>query len=104
MFYVADLVYSSMNCRLLDYYKASSGNLMFVPCIAGLRVQTNTVHWVLSIYVYCYAAPTCFGTYVPSSGSVFVLVSYVKTKAFYILNVTDSVLLCYLLITYSGCD
>jgi hypothetical protein len=43
-----------------------------------LRIKTNTVHWVTSIYVYCYAAPTCFGTYVPSSGSVFVLVSYVK--------------------------
>jgi hypothetical protein len=27
------------------------------------------------------AAPTCFGTYVPSSGSVFALVSNVKTKA-----------------------
>jgi hypothetical protein len=37
------------------------------------------VHWVTSIYVYCYAAPTCFGTYVPSSGSIFVPVSYVKT-------------------------
>jgi hypothetical protein len=55
-------------------------SLMFIPCIAGLRVKTNTVHWVTSIYVYCYAAPTCLGTYVPSSGSVFVLVSYVKTE------------------------
>jgi hypothetical protein len=45
-----------------------------------LRVKTNTVHWVTSIYVYCYAAATCFGPYVPSSGSVFVLVSYVKTE------------------------
>jgi hypothetical protein len=53
---------------------------MFVPCIAGLRIKTNTVHWVSSTYVYCYAAPTCFGTYVPSTGSVFVLVSYVKTE------------------------
>jgi hypothetical protein len=53
---------------------------MFVPCIAGLCIKTNTVHWVTSIYVYWYAAPTCFGTYVPSSGSVFVLVSYVKTE------------------------
>jgi hypothetical protein len=51
-------------------------NLMFVRCIAGLRIKTNTVHWVTSIYVYCCAAPTCFGTYVPSSESVFVLVSF----------------------------
>jgi hypothetical protein len=35
-----------------------------------LRVKTNTVHWVTSIYVYCYAAPTCFGITLPSSGSV----------------------------------
>jgi hypothetical protein len=55
-------------------------NLMFIPCIAGLHVKTNTVHWVTSIYVYCYVAPTCYGTYVPSSGSVFVLVSYLKSK------------------------
>jgi hypothetical protein len=45
-----------------------------------LRVKTNTVHWVTSIYVYCYAAPACFGTYVPFSGSVFVLVNYVKIE------------------------
>jgi hypothetical protein len=45
-----------------------------------IRIKTNTVHWVTPIYVYYYAAPTCFGTYVPSSGSVFVLVSYVKTE------------------------
>jgi hypothetical protein len=32
------------------------------------------------IHVYCCAAPTCFSTYVPSSGSVFVLESYVKTE------------------------
>jgi hypothetical protein len=55
-------------------------NLMFIPCIAGLRIKTKTVHWVTSVHVYCYAAPTCFGTYVPSSGSIFVLVSYVKTE------------------------
>jgi hypothetical protein len=27
--------------------------------LLSLRVKTNTVHWVTSIYVYCYAAPTC---------------------------------------------
>jgi hypothetical protein len=53
---------------------------MFIPCIAVLHVKANTVHWVTSIYVYFYAASTCSGTYVPSSGSVFVLVSYVKTE------------------------
>jgi hypothetical protein len=36
--------------------------------------KTNTVHWVSSS-IYFDAAPTCSGTYVPSSGSVFVLVS-----------------------------
>jgi hypothetical protein len=31
--------------------------------------------------IYYNTAPICFGTYVPSSGSVFFLVSNVKTKA-----------------------
>jgi hypothetical protein len=26
-------------------------NLMFILCVAGLRVKTNTVHWVTSIFV-----------------------------------------------------
>jgi hypothetical protein len=38
---------------------------MFIPCIAALRVKTNTVHWVTSIYVYCYAAATCFYLVLP---------------------------------------
>jgi hypothetical protein len=48
--------------------------------LQNTRVKTNTVDWISSIYVYCYAAATCFGTYVLSSGSVFVFVSYVKTE------------------------
>jgi hypothetical protein len=53
---------------------------MFTPCIAELRVKTNNVHWVTSIYVYCYAAPTCFGNWVPPSGRGCVRLSYVKTE------------------------
>jgi hypothetical protein len=54
---------------------------MFVPCIAGLYLENQ--HFVLG-FVNAFiinAAPTCFGTYVSSSGSVFVLVTNVKTKA-----------------------
>jgi hypothetical protein len=56
------------------------GNSEYHIIHSMIRIKTNTVHWVMSIYVYCYAAPTCFGTYVPSSGSIFVLVSYVKAE------------------------
>jgi hypothetical protein len=49
--------------------------LMFVQCIAGLCIKTHTVHLVSVNIFVTNAAPTCFGTYVPSSGSVFFLVS-----------------------------
>src|SRR5215475_5965013 len=42
---------------------------MLIPCIARLRLITNTVHWVISISLFDMRAPTCFGIRVPSSGS-----------------------------------
>jgi hypothetical protein len=64
---------SPTRCTYMDLY-------FFFIVLALHTYKTNTVHWVTAINVYCYAAPTCFGTYMPSSGSVFVLVSYVKTE------------------------
>jgi hypothetical protein len=49
--------------------------LMFVPCIAGLCIENQHSKLVFVNVFITNAAPTCFGTYVPSSGSVFVLVS-----------------------------
>jgi hypothetical protein len=49
--------------------------LVFVPCVAGLCIENQ--HCALG-YINIFitnAAPTCFGTYVPSSRSVVVLVS-----------------------------
>jgi hypothetical protein len=54
---------------------------MFVLCIAGLCIENEHCALGFVNVFITNAAPTCFGTYVPSSGSVFVLVSNVKTKA-----------------------
>jgi hypothetical protein len=51
------------------------GKLMFVPCIAGLCIEKPALCTGFRQVFIFDAAPTCFGTYVPSSGSVFVLVS-----------------------------
>jgi hypothetical protein len=48
---------------------------MFVPCIAGLCIENQHCAVGFVNLFTTNAAPTCFGTYVPSSGSVFVLVS-----------------------------
>jgi hypothetical protein len=64
----------------------------FYGIVASLPFDICTVHcWAMHrkptlctgfrVCIYYNAAPTCFGTYVPSLGSVFVLVSNVKTKA-----------------------
>jgi hypothetical protein len=50
-------------------------NLMFVPCIAGLCIENQHCALGFVNVFITNAATTCFGTYVPSSGSVFVLVS-----------------------------
>jgi hypothetical protein len=48
---------------------------MFVQCIAGLYKENQHCALGFVNIVITNAAPTCFGTYVPSSGNVFVLVS-----------------------------
>jgi hypothetical protein len=48
---------------------------MFVPCIAGLYMENQHCALGFVNVFITNAAPTCFGTYVPSSKSVFVLVS-----------------------------
>jgi hypothetical protein len=55
-------------------------NLMFVPCIAGLCIENqHRALGFVNVFI-TNAAPTCFGTYVPSSGSFFVLVSTCKLR------------------------
>jgi hypothetical protein len=66
------LWYDALNFQKFKY---TLYTLMVVPCIAGLCIENQ--HCVLGfVNVFITnAAPTCLGTYVPSSGSVFVLVS-----------------------------
>jgi hypothetical protein len=65
---------------------------MFVPCIAALCIENQ--HCALGfVNVFTTnAAPTCFGTYVPSSGSVFVLVS--RCTGWSILPVVTMIIWC----------
>jgi hypothetical protein len=64
----------------LENLQSFSSSLMFVPRIAGLCIENQ--HFALGfVNVFITnAAPTCFGTYVPSTGSVFVLVSTWKLR------------------------
>jgi hypothetical protein len=53
---------------------------MFVPCIAEFCIENqHCALGFINIFIIN-AAPTCFGTYVPSKGSVFVLVSTWKLR------------------------
>jgi hypothetical protein len=63
-------------CRWEDNIKMDK--LRFVPCFAGLCIEKPTLCTGFRQVFIFDAAPTCFSTYVPSSGSVFVLVSMYK--------------------------
>jgi putative effector of murein hydrolase LrgA (UPF0299 family) len=66
----AKMIFKMVNLQVRKLVKAISIYLMFVPCIAGLGIKNQ--HCALS-FVNIYitnAASTCFGTYMPSSGSV----------------------------------
>jgi hypothetical protein len=54
-------------------------SLMFVPCIAWLGI-TYQHYAPIVIPLFITQAPTYFDTYVPSSGIVFILVIYWKSK------------------------
>jgi hypothetical protein len=54
---------------------------MFVPCIAGLCIEKPTLCTVFRQVFIFDAPPTCFGTYVPSSGSVVLLSNIIKLGA-----------------------
>jgi hypothetical protein len=53
---------------------------MFLPCIAVLCIENQHCTLGLVNIFITNAAPTCFGTYVPSSGSDFVHVSTLKLR------------------------
>jgi hypothetical protein len=68
-----DTVLSLISDRLQDLGKVDI--LMFVLCIAGLCIENQHCALGFVNVFITNAAPTCFGTYMPSLGSVFVLVS-----------------------------
>jgi hypothetical protein len=43
---------------------------MFISCFASLDIPRTTHHALIIIPLFITQTPTCFGTYVPSSGSV----------------------------------
>jgi hypothetical protein len=75
---------------------------MFVPCIAELCIENQHCSLGFVNVFITNAAPTCFGTYVPVHLLYFTVVPgfNIMVLLFYspinILDMTDSVLLCYL--------
>jgi hypothetical protein len=59
-------------CFAVCFLKVRENKSKLFYCSVVHR-KTNTVHWVSSSIFLC--SSSCFGTYVTSSGSVFVLVS-----------------------------
>jgi hypothetical protein len=53
--HIAAFVFSNFNLVFLywmvDFAYCGDGNLMFVPCIYGLCIKTNSVHRVSSMYL-----------------------------------------------------
>jgi hypothetical protein len=57
-------------------------NSMFVPCIIrrSRNNQNNVQICTTALFIYCMLAATCFGSSLPSSGSFWIRLSYVKIQ------------------------
>jgi hypothetical protein len=75
-------IYIPFNMWTLWYavYENISSFLMFVPCI--VRCSRNNQHnaQICTTALFYMLAPTCFGSSLPSSGSFWIRLSYVKIQ------------------------
>jgi hypothetical protein len=66
--------------------------LMFVPCIIGRSRNNRHNSQICTTALFYMLAPTCFGSSLPSSGSFWIRMSYVKIQidmVVYLKYVTD---------------